>query len=114
MTSNVLSLMGKFRAAGDLLLPKLPHAADEPISEFFNRRFGREVVENLVEPVLAGTFAGDVDHLSMQSMFPQFYQLEKDYRSLLLGMKKLVKVFTRSWIHQVNYIMNHLKMGWNH
>lgn len=91
MTSNVLSLMGKFRAAGDLLLPKLPHAADEPISEFFNRRFGKEVVENLVEPVLAGTFAGDVDHLSMQSMFPQFYQLEKEYRSLLLGMKKTGK-----------------------
>src|SRR5690606_2366914 len=49
------------------------------------------VVENLVEPVLAGTFAGDVDHLSMQSMFPQFYQLENEYRSLLLGMKKTGK-----------------------
>lgn len=89
--SNVLSLSGIVRAAGDLILPKLPHEADEPISDFFRRRFGREVVENLVEPVLAGTFAGDVDHLSMRSMFPQFYQLEKDYRSLLLGMKKTGK-----------------------
>ena len=91
MTSNVLSLSGKVRAAGDLVLPKLPHEGDEPISEFFRRRFGKELVENLVEPVLAGTFAGDVDHLSMKSMFPQFYQLEKDYRSLLVGMKKTGK-----------------------
>lgn len=91
MASNVLSLSGKVRAAGDLILPKLPHDTDEPISDFFRRRFGKEVVENLVEPVLAGTFAGDVDHVSMQSMFPQFYQLEKDYRSLLIGMKKTGK-----------------------
>ena len=88
LTSNFLSLSGKVRAAGDLLLPKLPHDADEPISDFFRRRFGKELVENLVEPVLAGTYAGDVDHVSMQSMFPQFYQLEKDYGSLLVGMKK--------------------------
>ena len=91
MKSNVLSLSGKVRAAGDLFLPKLPHEADEPISAFFRRRFGKEVVENLVEPVLAGTFAGDVDHLSINSMFPQFYQLEKEYRSLLIGMKKTGK-----------------------
>lgn len=91
MTSNVLSLSGKVRAAGDLILPKLPHETDEPISDFFRRRFGKELVENLVEPVLAGTFAGDVDHVSMKSMFPQFYQLEKEHRSLLIGMKKTGK-----------------------
>lgn len=88
LTSNFLSLSGKIRAAGDLLLPKLSHDKDEPISDFFRRRFGKELVENLVEPVIAGTYAGDVDHVSMQSMFPQFYQLEKDYGSLLVGMKK--------------------------
>ncbi|MEK4230649.1 protoporphyrinogen oxidase [Solibacillus sp. FSL H8-0538] len=88
ITSSLISISGKIRAAGDLLLPKSSEKIDEPISDFFRRRFGKEVVENLVEPVLAGTFAGDVDHLSMQSMFPQFYQLEKEHRSLILGMKK--------------------------
>ena len=91
MTSSLLSLSGKIRAAGDLVLPKVHEQDDEPISDFFRRRFGKEVVENLVEPVLAGTFAGDVDHLSMQSMFPQIYQLEKEHRSLILGMKKTGK-----------------------
>ncbi|UZM98973.1 FAD-dependent oxidoreductase [Lysinibacillus sp. MHQ-1] len=55
---------------------------------FFRRRFGAEVVENLVEPLLAGTFAGDIEQLSMSSTFPQLYHLEQKYRSLLVGMKK--------------------------
>lgn len=88
ITSGLFSLSGKFRAAGDLLIPKSKEDEDEPIGDFFRRRFGKEVVENLVEPLLAGTFAGDIDHLSIQSMFPQIYQLEKQYRSLILGLKK--------------------------
>ncbi|SOC40095.1 protoporphyrinogen oxidase [Ureibacillus acetophenoni] len=87
ITSGIISLAGKLRAAGDILLPKSTED-DEPIGDFFRRRFGKEVVENLVEPLLAGTFAGDIDHLSLQSMFPQFSQLEKKHRSLILGMRK--------------------------
>lgn len=41
-----------------------------------------------MEPLLAGTFAGDIEQLSMRSIFPQLYELEQKYRSLLLGMKK--------------------------
>ena len=87
ITSGIISLSGKIRAAGDLILPKTVHE-DEPIGDFFRRRFGNEVVENLVEPLLAGTFAGDIDHLSINAMFPQFSQAEKEHRSLILGMKK--------------------------
>nr|WP_198044703.1 protoporphyrinogen oxidase [Lysinibacillus timonensis] len=87
ITSGLFSLSGKIRAAGDLILPR-SEDKDEPIGDFFRRRFGKEVVENLVEPLLAGTFAGDIDHLSIQAMFPQFYEIEKQHRSLLLGMKK--------------------------
>ncbi|MFF5995286.1 protoporphyrinogen oxidase [Lysinibacillus sp. KU-BSD001] len=88
ITTGLISVSGKIRAAGDLFIPKPSQETDEPIGHFFRRRFGKEVVENLVEPLLAGTFAGDIDHLSIQSMFPQFYQLEKEHRSLLLGLKK--------------------------
>lgn len=88
ITSGLISLTGKIRAAGDLLIPRAAEDQDEPIGDFFRRRFGKEVVENLVEPLMAGTFAGDIDHLSIQSMFPEFSRLEKEHRSLLLGMKK--------------------------
>ena len=88
MTSSLISLTGKIRAAGDLFIGKTSEHFDEPIGDFFRRRFGKEVVENLVEPLLAGTFAGDIDHLSMDAMFPQFAQLEKSERSLIKGLLK--------------------------
>lgn len=49
-------------------------------------------MENLVEPLLAGTFAGDIDHLSIQAMFPHFYEIEKQHRSLIVGLKKKVNL----------------------
>lgn len=88
VTSSLISLSGKIRAAGDLFISKSTEKVDESIADFFKRRFGNEVVENLVDPLLAGTFAGDIEHLSMLSMFPQFYDLEKKHRSLIKGYIK--------------------------
>ena len=82
LTSGIVSLSGKFRAAGDLVLPKTKEDKDEPIGDFFRRRFGKEVVENLVEPLLAGTFAGDIDRLSIRSMFPEIIRIGKTISEL--------------------------------
>ena len=109
ITSGLLSLTGKIRAVGDLLLPKTKEQTDEPIGDFFRRRFGKEVVENLVEPILAGTFAGDIDHLSIRSMFPQFYQLEKQYRSLILGINKSGKSIAKEHVETYNTFNNGLE-----
>lgn len=109
ITSGLFSLSGKIRAAGDLLLPKTSELNDEPIGDFFRRRFGKEVVENLVEPLMAGTFAGDIDHLSIRSMFPQFYQLEKQYRSLILGMKKSGQSIAKERVESYNTFTNGLE-----
>lgn len=88
VTSSLISLSGKIRAAGDLFIRQSNEKNDESIADFFRRRFGNEIVENLVDPLLAGTFAGDIDHLSMHAMFPQFYDLEKKHRSLIKGYMK--------------------------
>lgn len=109
ITSGLFSLTGKIRAAGDLLLPKTRDLEDEPIGDFFRRRFGKEVVENLVEPLLAGTFAGDIDHLSIKSMFPQFYQLEKKHRSLILGLKKSGEALRKEHIESYQTFENGLE-----
>lgn len=72
----------------DLVLPASKPQDDQSLGEFFRRRVGGEVVENLIEPLLSGIYAGDIDRLSLMSTFPQFYQTEQKYRSLILGMKK--------------------------
>lgn len=86
--SGLFSPLGKLRAAGDFVLPKGKPHSDQSIGGFFRRRLGDEVVENLIEPLLAGIYAGDIDKLSLMSLFPNFYQMEQEHRSLVLGLKK--------------------------
>jgi len=89
VTTGLFSLPGKMRAAFDLFLPrKVRDEEDLSLGEFFRYRFGDEIVENLIEPLLSGIYAGDIDQMSLMATFPQFYQVEKKYRSLILGMKK--------------------------
>ena len=109
LTSGIISLSGKFRAAGDLVLPKTKENEDEPIGDFFRRRVGKEVVENLVEPLLAGTFAGDIDHLSIQAMFPEIYEIEKQHRSLIFGMKKSGHVLYKNHVDSFQTFHNGLE-----
>jgi oxygen-dependent protoporphyrinogen oxidase len=61
---------------------------DESIGAFMTRRFGREATEYLAEPLLAGIHAGDVDRLSIESLFPRFRQAELKYGSLLRAFRR--------------------------
>ena len=88
LKTELFSLSGKLRAAGDLVMPRSSTTGDQSLGSFFRRRLGGEVVENLIEPLLSGVYAGDIDHMSLKSTYPQFYEVEKKHRSLILGMKK--------------------------
>ncbi|WP_191566100.1 protoporphyrinogen oxidase [Metabacillus idriensis] len=88
VTTGLFSILGKARAAGDYILPAGRESGDQSLGHFFRRRLGNEVVENLIEPLLSGIYAGDIDKLSLMSTFPQFHRVEQDHRSLILGMKK--------------------------
>lgn len=86
--SGLISLPGLIRMAGDLVLPRGPQGGDLSMAEFFGRRLGREAVERIIDPLLAGIYAGDPARLSMRSTFPRFLELVRHHRSLALGMSK--------------------------
>lgn len=86
LKTGLISLAGKARAAMDMLLPKRTDPADESLGHFLERRLGREVLENIAEPLLAGIYAGDTFKLSLAATFPQFRAVEQKKRSLILGM----------------------------
>ncbi|CAG9622960.1 protoporphyrinogen oxidase [Sutcliffiella rhizosphaerae] len=89
VTTGLFSPIGKMRAAADLILPASKKTGDDQsLGSFFRRRLGDEVVDNLIEPLLSGIYAGDIDKLSLEATFPQFQQVEEKYRSLILGMKQ--------------------------
>ncbi len=47
-----------------------------------------EVVENLIEPLLSGIYAGDIDEMA-DANIPQMYRIEQKHRSISLGMRTL-------------------------
>ncbi len=47
---------------------------------------GKEALEKMAEPMLAGIYASDPELMSINSTFPMFVQTEQKYRSLILGM----------------------------
>jgi protoporphyrinogen/coproporphyrinogen III oxidase len=88
ITTNLFSLTGKMRAAADFILPRSGVTDDQSLGKFFRRRMGDEVVENLIEPLLTGIYAGDIDQLSLMSTFPELHRIEQKHRSLIAGIKK--------------------------
>ncbi|ASF38730.1 protoporphyrinogen oxidase [Halobacillus halophilus] len=86
--SGLFTPAGKLRASLDLIKPKKQVEGDQGLGLFFRRRLGSQVVENLIEPLLSGIYAGDIDKLSLEATFPDFYRLEQEYGSLIKGLRK--------------------------
>src|SRR5690606_32254560 len=63
---------------------------------FIRRRLGDEVHDHIAEPLLSGIYAGDTDKLSVLATFPQFLELERKKRSIILGMMNRRQSETKS------------------
>jgi len=84
--SSLLSCSGKLRLFSEPLVSPGFHFKDESLSEFAKRRLGEEALEVLIDPMVAGVYAGNPDHVSVRSTFPTIYHLEQKFGSLVKGM----------------------------
>jgi protoporphyrinogen/coproporphyrinogen III oxidase len=87
--TQAFSPLGKIRMAAEYFIPPRGPAAasdDESIASFVRRRFGREALATIGEPLMAGIHSGGAEHLSMRALFPRFLQLEQQYGSVLRGV----------------------------
>jgi oxygen-dependent protoporphyrinogen oxidase len=57
-------------------------SADSTVAEFVERHYGREMVDRLVDPLMAGVYGGSADELSVQSVMPRFAEIEAKHGSL--------------------------------
>jgi oxygen-dependent protoporphyrinogen oxidase len=87
--SQLFSLAGKARMAGEILVPRRTLDEDESIGTFVRRRFGNEAVDYLAEPLLAGIHAGDVDRLSIRALFPRLVDAERRSGSVIRALRAL-------------------------
>ena len=92
LASPLISWAGKLRMGLDLLLPRrragLP---EESLAAFVRRRLGREALEAIAQPMVSGIYTADPEKLSLLSTMPQFLELEREHRSLILGMMARMK-----------------------
>ena len=85
LASRLFTWPGKLRMALDLVLPR-GGEADESLGAFVRRRLGREALERVAQPLVAGIYTADPDDLSLTATMPRFKELERRERSVILAM----------------------------
>jgi len=88
MATELVSEEGKLRALAELELPSDVKDGDESVGAFLERRMGKEMVERIFEPLLAGIHAGDLYKLGLEATFPQFKRMVEEYGSLIAGTRE--------------------------
>lgn len=68
--AGVLPPAALARVVAEPLTPREPLLADASVADVLVPRFGREVVDVLVEPLLGGVYAGSVDRLGVRATTP--------------------------------------------
>lgn len=91
VTTPLISLPGKLRMALEYVLPGRPAEGDESLARFMGRRFGREAVDALAGPMMAGIFVSDPERMSMRGTFPAFLEMERKHGSLIRAARRAVK-----------------------
>jgi protoporphyrinogen/coproporphyrinogen III oxidase len=80
--ADVLSAAGLARARLDAELPATPIDGDLPVAAAVAARFGQEVVDRLVDPLLGGVYAGRSEELSFEATLPGLAAAARRHRSL--------------------------------
>jgi protoporphyrinogen/coproporphyrinogen III oxidase len=84
--TRLFSPAAKFRVMKEPFIGRAEK--EESVSEFVERRLGREFLDYAIDPFVAGVFAGKAEHLSVRAAFPKLYALEEKYGGLVKGMIK--------------------------
>jgi protoporphyrinogen/coproporphyrinogen III oxidase len=80
--SGLLSPDGLARARLDTELPATPLVGDVPVAAHVAARFGQEVVDRLVDPLLGGVYAGRSEELSFEATMPALAAAARQCSSL--------------------------------
>jgi oxygen-dependent protoporphyrinogen oxidase len=93
LRSRLLPVSAKLRMLADLVLPRGPSARgqEESVTAFASRRLGALAGGRLLQPLVSGLYAGDPDVVSLPAAFPLMAALEREHRSLVLGLRADLK-----------------------
>ena len=81
-TSDHLTWHGRLRILAELLVPPNTEGKEETVAQFFERRFGHEFADRVIDPLVGGLFAADAAQLSMPAAFPKLLDMERRHGSI--------------------------------
>lgn len=85
LTTPLFSASAKFAVLREPFLAKRHGGDEESVAQFVTRRLGREFLEQAVDAIVAGIYAGDPARLSVTQAFPKLAGLEEEHGSLIRG-----------------------------
>ena len=88
LTGGFFGLRTKWRLLRELWQPAAAPNPTETVAAFFERRFGREILDYAVNPFISGIYAGDPAQLLLHRTFPSLAALEQAHGSVLRGLMK--------------------------
>jgi oxygen-dependent protoporphyrinogen oxidase len=86
LTTGLLSPRAKLAVLREPFVPARRDGAEESVAQLVTRRLSREIVDRLVDAMVAGIYAGDPDALSVTHAFPRLKALEDEHGSLVRGL----------------------------
>nr|WP_172600443.1 protoporphyrinogen oxidase [Sulfurivermis fontis] len=82
--SSFFTLRGRLRLLAEPFITA--RHDDESIAAFIRRRFGRELLDYVFDPLVGGLYAGDPERLSIDAVFPHLKAMERNHGSVLRGV----------------------------
>jgi oxygen-dependent protoporphyrinogen oxidase len=88
IATPIFSPWGKLRMGLEAVLPlRRSEAADESLASFVRRRFGREALERLAQPLVGGIYTSDPEKLSLRATLPRFLEMEREHGSVIRALR---------------------------
>ncbi|MBO0912068.1 MAG: protoporphyrinogen oxidase [Acidobacteria bacterium] len=90
--SPLFSWPTRLRMIGEWFYRPAHETRESSVAEFVERHYGREMVERVADPLLAGVYGGSADELSVTSVLPRFAEIEAKHGSLTRAMVRSRKL----------------------
>ncbi len=84
-TTKLFTASAKWAVLREPFVPARRDGAEESIADFVRRRLCKEFLEQAIDALVSGIYAGNPEKLSVQQAFPKLAALEANYGSLIKG-----------------------------
>jgi len=85
LTTDLFTLKAKLAVLREPFIKPRRDGVEESIGQFVVRRFSQEFLDNAIDALVAGIYAGDPNKLSVTHAFPKLKALEDNYGSMIKG-----------------------------